>query len=334
LLYTFDLSPDDKLTQRGAARPPTADEVAEWEAAGFTAPGKPAQEQAGPPAEDTIRSDLQVAMEAAGWTAEVAGPGNTIWTKRQNGERYTALLMGARDNRPMFMEVTVLADGGVDTGIAELSVKSAAQVARDANKAVADSEAESAPASEAKAPEPQPEVDAAPAAEPVPAGGFDSAAWDKDRNDRIKASREAGNVHLDTLDAYVETMRGKSIRSVHDPKVKGTIFTVDNNRNVFVDWADAYSQEKEGAVPMQYGKRKFMQSTLGPRDLKDYVLDVPAAPQVSTRTPEPDPVPAPSPATAPAPTNPPAPPEQTRPERLIELRKRQSVLKQLLECLG
>lgn len=235
LIYTFDLSADDKLTQRGTARPPTADEVAEWEAAGFTAPGKPAatpapataptdtspapveepapREQvaeapapqpevdAAPAAEpvaeapDPIRAELQTAMDAAGWTAEVDGPGNTIWTKRQKGERYTARLMDARGDRPMFMEVTVLADGGVDTGIAELTVKSAAQAARDANKAIADSEAESAPA------------------------------------------------------------------------------------------------------------------------------------QVSTWTPAPAPEPA-------APTNPPAPPAQTRPERLIELRKRQSVLKQLLECLG
>lgn len=55
-------------------------------------------------------------------------------------------------------------------------------------------------------------------------------------------------------------------------------------------------------------------------------VDTPApAPQVSTRTPEPP---------APAPTNPPAPAAQTRPEELIELRKRASVLKQLLECLG
>ena len=53
-----------------------------------------------------------------------------------------------------------------------------------------------------------------------------------------------------------------------------------------------------------------------------------ATPQVSTWTD------APPPAPAPAPTNPPAPAAQTRPERLIELRKRQSVLKQLLECLG
>lgn len=52
------------------------------------------------------------------------------------------------------------------------------------------------------------------------------------------------------------------------------------------------------------------------------------APQVSTQTD------APAPAPEPAPTNPPAPAAQTRPERLIELRKRQSVLKQLLECLG
>jgi hypothetical protein len=154
-----------------------------------------------------------------------------------------------------------------------------------------------------------------PPAKSIMKPGFDPDEWKKDREDRIKASREAGNVHLDTIEPYVETMRGKAIRSVHDPKVKGTIFTVDNNRNVYVDWADAYSQEKEGAVPMQYGRRKFMQSTLGPRDLKDYVLDEAKAP-------------------APAPTNPPAPAAQTRPERLIELRKRQSVLKQLLECLG
>jgi len=50
------------------------------------------------------------------------------------------------------------------------------------------------------------------------------------------------------------------------------------------------------------------------------------APYLSTRTD--------TPAAAPAPTNPPAPVQQTRPEELIELRKRASVLKQLLECLG
>lgn len=175
------------------------------------------------------------------------------------------------------------------------------------------------PPPQGRAPEaaaPSPQVSTRTDAPPV--GGFDAAAWDKAREDRIKASREAGNTHLDTLDAYVETMRGKRIRSVHDPKVKGTIFTVDNGRNVFVDWADGYSQEKEGAAPMQYGRRKVMQSTLGPRDLKDYVLDE-------------KPAQAPAPA---APTKPPSTAEQTRPEGLIALRRQLSVLKQLLTCLG
>jgi hypothetical protein len=60
-----------------------------------------------------------------------------------------------------------------------------------------------------------------------------------------------------------------------------------------------------------------------------------------TKAPAPAPAPEPylstrtdTPAAAPAPTNPPAPVQQTRPEELIELRKRASVLKQLLECLG
>lgn len=102
--------------------------------------------------------------------------------------------------------------------------------------------------------------------------GFDSDAWQKERDDRIKASREAGNTHLDTVPAYVETMRGKQIGYVHDPKVKGRILTVDNSGNVYVEWLDAYSQEKEGAVPMKYGNKTVMQTSLGPRDLKDYTL--------------------------------------------------------------
>lgn len=108
--------------------------------------------------------------------------------------------------------------------------------------------------------------------------GFDSDAWQKDRDDRIKASREAGNTHLDKVPAYVETMRGKQIGYVHDPKVKGRILTVDNSGNVYVEWLDAYSQEKEGAVPMKYGKKTVMQTSLGPRDLKDYRLAPDAAP--------------------------------------------------------
>ena len=102
--------------------------------------------------------------------------------------------------------------------------------------------------------------------------GFDADAWQKERDDRIKASREAGNTHLDTVPAYVETMRGKQIGYVHDPKVKGRILTVDNNGNVYVEWLDAYSREKEGAAPMKFGNKTVMQTSLGPRDLKDYTL--------------------------------------------------------------
>jgi hypothetical protein len=103
-------------------------------------------------------------------------------------------------------------------------------------------------------------------------GGFDPEAWQKARDDRIKASRDAGNTHLDKLEPYVETMRGKVIRSVHDPKVTGRVLSVDNSQNVYIEWTDSYSQEKEGAVPMQYGKERVMQTTLGPRDWQDYVV--------------------------------------------------------------
>lgn len=121
----------------------------------------------------------------------------------------------------------------------------------------------------------------APAAEPpVAAGGFDPEAFDRERNERIKASRDAGNVHLDKVPVYVETMRGKTIGYAHDPKVRGRILTVDNNGNVYVEWLDAYSQEKEGAVPMVYGSKKktVMQTSLGPSDLKDYYLTTEPAP--------------------------------------------------------
>lgn len=218
------------------------------------------------------------------------------------------------------------------TEAAATRAETAAPVDTSAGRVQETARSEQVAAAPAQVPPPQgraPEA-AAPAADPVPAGGFDSAAWDKARNDRIKASREAGNVHLDKLEPYVETMRGKRIYSVHDEKVRGVIRTVDNNGNVYVDWSDAYSAEKEMASPAQEGRKTVMRSSLGPRDLKDYVVQRESAPspQVSTRTD------APPPAPAPAPTNPPAPAAQTRPERLIELRKRQSVLKQLLECLG
>lgn len=127
---------------------------------------------------------------------------------------------------------------------------------------------------------PKVEASKQPAAVPAPqdsqagaeAGEFDSAAFDKARNDTIQTSRDAGNTHLDQVPAYVETMRGKAIFYVHDPKVTGVIRTVDNNKNVYVDWSDAYSAEKEMASPTQDGKKTVYRSTIGPRDLKDYAL--------------------------------------------------------------
>jgi len=93
------------------------------------------------------------------------------------------------------------------------------------------------------------------------------------REIKIRASRNAGNTHLDQIPAYVEDMRGKRIYSVHDPKVKGQVITVDNNGNVYVQWLDKYSQEKEFATPMRIGKKEIMQTSLGKTDLRDYVVD-------------------------------------------------------------
>mgnify|MGYP000057573791 CR=1 FL=1 len=74
---------------------------------------------------------------------------------------------------------------------------------------------------------------------------FDSEAFDKKRNDTIKASRDAGNIHLDKVDAAVETMRGREIFYVHNAKQRGVVRTVDNNGNVYVQWSDEYSAQKE-----------------------------------------------------------------------------------------
>lgn len=154
------------------------------------------------------------------------------------------------------------------------------------------------------------QAEAAPAPAEAPRSmmkpGFDPEAWQKERDERIKASREAGNTHLDQVPAYVETMRGKDVYYVHDPKVRGRILTVDNNGNVYVEWLDKYSQDKEGATPMKMGKRQVMQSSLGPRDLKDYVAGKPtqepneaARPQAQAAAGE-----SAAPAAAPAPAAP------------------------------
>jgi hypothetical protein len=111
-----------------------------------------------------------------------------------------------------------------------------------------------------------------PVTQPATDKPFDSVAWDKAREDRIKASRAAGNTHLDKVPPYVESMRGKSIYSAHDPKERGIIRTVDNRGNVYVNWSDEYSAKKNSASASMDGKKQVFQTSLGTTDLKDYVL--------------------------------------------------------------
>jgi hypothetical protein len=128
--------------------------------------------------------------------------------------------------------------------------------------------------------------------------GFDGDAFDKKRADTIKASKDAGNEHLDSVTASVETMRGREIFYAHDTKQRGVIRTVDNNGNVYVYWADEYSAGKElasesvednkawlkSSKDLPYmrvergGKTYVMGSSLGPSDMKDYVFARPSSP--------------------------------------------------------
>lgn len=121
---------------------------------------------------------------------------------------------------------------------------------------------------------------------------FDSDSWDKKREDRIKASKQSGAIHLDDVPASVESMRGKEIFYVHNPKQRGVIRTVDNRGNVYVYWSDKYSADKEMATEVveenkvwlrsssklpfmrmeRGGKTYVFQSSLGTSDLKDYVF--------------------------------------------------------------
>ncbi|MDN5924666.1 MAG: hypothetical protein L0H70_06665, partial [Xanthomonadales bacterium] len=98
------------------------------------------------------------------------------------------------------------------------------------------------------------------------------ADGNNERAARVKASKDAGHVHLDALEPDVEGMRGKVIYSVHDPKVHGVVRTVDNNSNVWVNWSDEYSAKKELAHEAQEGKKTVFRSSLGASDLKDYVV--------------------------------------------------------------
>lgn len=112
---------------------------------------------------------------------------------------------------------------------------------------------------------------------PGDAQPFNSEAWNQERDDRIAESRAAGNRHLDQLDANVESMRSKEVYYVHDPKVRGTVRTVDRYGNVYINWADEYSAERELASEVRDGRKTVYQSSLGKADLKDYVVGKPPA---------------------------------------------------------
>lgn len=91
---------------------------------------------------------LQSAMAAEGWTAEDGTADNVIWTKRANGETYTARMTGASS-----MEVTVLVNG-VGTQIGSTTTTDPKAAAKAASKAVADDVADSAAPAPASTPDP------------------------------------------------------------------------------------------------------------------------------------------------------------------------------------
>lgn len=124
-------------------------------------------------------------------------------------------------------------------------------------------------------------------------GEGEPSAFHREYDARVRASKAAGNTHLDELDPSVEGMRGKSIYSVHDPKVTGKVRTVDNRGNVYVDWSDQYSVDKEMAQATKENGKIFWRSSLGPTDLKDYVVGKPeAAPAKPEKSSPPKPAPA------------------------------------------
>ncbi len=96
-------------------------------------------------------------------------------------------------------------------------------------------------------------------------GGFDSEKFDRERNQRIKASRDAGNVHVDRLGHSVESLRGKKISYLHGDE-KGTITTADNNGFWYVRWdTGPYA----GSETMLHGGDKKDYAVLNPNEHYD-----------------------------------------------------------------
>jgi len=96
-------------------------------------------------------------------------------------------------------------------------------------------------------------------------GGFDGEKFDRERNQRIKASRDAGNVHVDRLGHDVESLRGKKISYLHGDE-KGTITTADNNGFWYVRWdTGPYA----GSQTMLHGGDKKDYAVLNPNEHYD-----------------------------------------------------------------
>ncbi len=243
LLFTFKLTGENKVEQVGRARVPTAEDIAQWEGAGLTVPGKKAE------APKPVEPERDTLQDTPVSRAEPAS-----------------------DREPE--RVKVMTRFGQNVYV---------------NKADLDS--------------------------------------DKDRFRHFTSTgKSLGIIVRDNLDPTGEK-RAESNREDADNPLFDVIGTRDGR--AFASEAAALRErsmrgldDTYDIVPMSGG---FALKRKAPAQEPPAAPAPEPAPQVSTRTPEPPP---------PAPTNPPAPAAQTRPEELIELRKRASVLKQLLECLG
>jgi hypothetical protein len=228
---------------------------------------------------DSLVSALQERVDSGGGARAVSPDGSSILlTPGLSGEPYRVTSFDKDGNPTGHREYKNIDGGPIDAAVSEfmpsnmkLEDSPASPVSpKNAEQPAAPPVTESQVPDKAKAME---TGDAGVASGQEAAGPqFDSESFDKNRADTIAASRAAGNVHLDKVPAYVETMRGKIITYAHDTKERGRIATVDNQGNVYVDWLDEYSRKKELASPTKQGKKTVWLTSLGPSDLKDYVI--------------------------------------------------------------
>lgn len=201
---------------------------------------------------------------------------------------------------------------------------------------VTKSEHDYAASLQAKAPTPQPEVNAEPAAEPV------AEAQPKEPTDverviamQARSGREPlSDEDTDLLRRVVEAQAAEGLAGLE----RGATFA--DAGITFGEDGDQSTILRDGVkVGTFVGKRtretvmSVLRGNVQPTEDQDSQAQA-GTPAQGAETTRPTPAPSVNVDRSPAPTNPPAAPQQTRPERLIELRKRASVLKSLLECLG